>query len=422
MASNTSLFKFVHTADVHLGSPLRSMAARDKQLARRVQGATIKAFEAIVDLCLDESVDALLVAGDLHDGYQKSMSIAAKLRAQLKRLQAANIPVYMIRGNHDSMSTVQNEVDLPDNVFVFGAKDKPISLNNGQIVIHGVSFKSRTAAESLLPKYTPPIPDAINIGLLHTSLAGSSAHDVYAPCSVSELANFGYDYWALGHIHTHEIHNTNPMVVMPGIPQGRDIGEHGPCSVTLAEFDHDRNCITQQCMVGSAQFEKISLSIDEDKYSNSNDLADLVFEKLEKLLSEIEPLDLIARVEINASGPFLYKLHRDKLYLEELLFELTAPNDALWLESIHIVEDRSTSENNQSSVGLRELYELIGQSPENALVLEQAREELAQLVRKLPSELKSDFQFSSQEEEDNYLKNAINKGGEFLFAHLQSST
>lgn len=61
-------YRFVHTADIHLDSPLRSLALRDSDLAGLIGNATRRAFVRIVDLCLEEQVDGLLIAGDLYDG------------------------------------------------------------------------------------------------------------------------------------------------------------------------------------------------------------------------------------------------------------------------------------------------------------------------------------------------------------------
>ena len=61
-------YRFVHAADIHLDSPLRSLALRDADLADLIGNATRRAFVRIVDLCLEEQVDALLLAGDLYDG------------------------------------------------------------------------------------------------------------------------------------------------------------------------------------------------------------------------------------------------------------------------------------------------------------------------------------------------------------------
>ena len=69
-------FRFVHTADLHLDSPLRSLALRNAELAELVRNATRNALVRIVDLCLTEGVDALLIAGDLYDGSQTSMNTA----------------------------------------------------------------------------------------------------------------------------------------------------------------------------------------------------------------------------------------------------------------------------------------------------------------------------------------------------------
>jgi DNA repair exonuclease SbcCD nuclease subunit len=70
-------YRFVHAADIQLDSPLRSLALRDQRLAEFVGNASRQVFTRIVELCLDEQVDALLLAGDLYDGEQTSMKLVA---------------------------------------------------------------------------------------------------------------------------------------------------------------------------------------------------------------------------------------------------------------------------------------------------------------------------------------------------------
>ncbi len=84
-------YRFVHAADIHLDSPLRSLVLRDPELAELIGNATRRAFVSIIDLCLTEQVDALLLAGDLYDGDQTSMKTARFLAQQLRRLHAAGI-------------------------------------------------------------------------------------------------------------------------------------------------------------------------------------------------------------------------------------------------------------------------------------------------------------------------------------------
>ena len=77
--------------------------------------------------------------------------------------------------------------------------------------------------------------------MLHTSLGGSPAHDLYAPCAPADLHGSGFDYWALGHIHQRVGRERGrATIVMPGNPQGRDINEAGPKSATLVTIDDDR--------------------------------------------------------------------------------------------------------------------------------------------------------------------------------------
>lgn len=155
-------YRFVHAADIHLDSPLRSLALRDPELASLIGNATRKASVRIVDLCLDEQVDALLLAGDLYDGEQTSMKTARFLAEQLRRLSDAGIQTFIIRGNHDALSRITKELVLPESVKVFGgwAEAVPVKRDAGAfpVVVHGLSFTHPQAPESLLSKYKPPVP------------------------------------------------------------------------------------------------------------------------------------------------------------------------------------------------------------------------------------------------------------------------
>ena len=256
------MFKFIHTADIHLDSPLKTLALRDPQIAEVVGGATRRTFEKIIDLCLDESVDALVIAGDLYDGDLRSMKTAAFVSRQMRRLEEVGIRVFMIRGNHDSESSITPHLNLPQNVCVFNGHGGVEELRDLGVAIHGVSFAHRHAPESLLCKYKQPVAGLINIGIMHTSLAGTAGHDVYAPCTVNDLVSHGFHYWALGHLHQRRIYSENPFVVMPGIPQGRDIGEAGPKSVTIVEIS-DINIKVDERVVAESEFQRLQVNLSD---------------------------------------------------------------------------------------------------------------------------------------------------------------
>jgi len=259
MAQDRRPFRFVHTADLHLDSPLE---LRQDAAGERLDGATRRALSRLVDLCIEESVDALLIAGDLYDGDRHSAMTSACLSLEMRRLRGAGIRVFIVRGNHDAASSLTRTLDLPDNVHVFDGRGKPVAFEGHDVMLHGISFNQRHVHGSLLDKYREPVSGCWNVGLMHTSLDGPSEHDPYAPCSLASLRAHGFDYWALGHIHRRCVHSTEPAVVMPGIPQGRHINESGACSVTLVTLQEGSKALLEQRAVRVATFERLDVDVD----------------------------------------------------------------------------------------------------------------------------------------------------------------
>ena len=68
--------RFIHAADIHLDSPLRGLEAYPGAPAERLRVATRQAFDRVVDLCLEERVDFLIIAGDLFDTEVKDFRAA----------------------------------------------------------------------------------------------------------------------------------------------------------------------------------------------------------------------------------------------------------------------------------------------------------------------------------------------------------
>lgn len=303
-------FRFVHTADLHLDSPLRSLALRDPDLADLIAGASRHALQRIVDLCLAEQVDALLIAGDLYDGSQTSMKTARFLSAQLARLDQAGLRCFIIRGNHDAESLITRELTLPPSTHVFGARAglEVIDTDALRIAIHGLSFRDRRAPESLLPRYRAPVSGAINIGMMHTSLNGAAGHDPYAPCALADLHASGFDYWALGHIHKRAVYSGVAQVVMPGIPQGRDIGEAGAGSATLVTITAAGAIKLEERVVALARFARLPIDITELR--DWPELRTAIHDTLRK--QDMITPHLVARLDFIGAGPLAARLLRDR--------------------------------------------------------------------------------------------------------------
>ena len=334
-------YRFVHAADIHLDSPLRSLALRDPALAELIGLATRDAFQAVIDLCLDEQVDALLLAGDLYDGDQTSMKTARFLAAQLHRLHEAGIQVFIIRGNHDALSRITRELTFPDSVMLFPgrAQAHAIPRNGAQfpVTIHGLSFAKPHAPDGLLGAFRPPEEGSVNIGLMHTSLDGTHGHDPYAPVSLTDLQASGFRYWALGHIHRARVVEGDCTIVMPGMPQGRDIGEAGAKSVALVTIADDRTITVEQRPTAIAQFERIDL--DTTKLADWHAVVVAAAQALGKARDQVAAPHLIARLRLHGQTPLAWRLRRDA---DLLATDIAAQADTLTCCWIDRVENDTT--------------------------------------------------------------------------------
>lgn len=226
--------KFLHAADLHIDSPLRGLdGATDAPLAQ-IRSAPRAAFEALVRLAHEEAVDFVILAGDVTDGSWRDMGTASFFNAQLKALSP--IPVYIERGNHDAEADLLNQLPPLPNVFTFSSRlPQTFQVDGLPVALHGQSYARRAELNDIAANYPSPVPGMLNIGVLHTGLGGYDGHEPYAPCSLASLIARGYDYWALGHIHTREELSQDPMIIYPGNLQGRHIRETGAKGCYLVE-------------------------------------------------------------------------------------------------------------------------------------------------------------------------------------------
>ena len=113
--------RFVHAADLHLDSPFRGIRAQaPENVAQTLHRATFDAFENIINLCVREQVDALLVAGDVYDGADRSLRAQLKFVDGLKQLDSAGIRSFICHGNHDPLDGWEARLDLPPGCVRFG--------------------------------------------------------------------------------------------------------------------------------------------------------------------------------------------------------------------------------------------------------------------------------------------------------------
>ena len=375
-------YRFVHTADLHLDSPLGSLAMRDPALAERIDAATRASFERIVDHCLDERVDALMIAGDLYDRDQTSVKTAIFLASQLGRLHEAGIRAFIVRGNHDSGATITRGLDLPPGVHVFdgrggvGQVARDAGEGGPEVRVHGVSFGQSKAPDSLLPKYARPTGGAVEIGLMHTSLGGDAGHDTYAPCALADLVGHGFAYWGLGHVHARTVHHRagDAAVVMPGMPQGRDIGEAGAKSATLVTIGDDGALTLDAFATAVAEFarERVVLG-PEAGWSDALERAEAA---MVEAAGRTSADHLVVRLSLTGASHEAWRLRRDlDLFTDELRDRVGGPRSGLHVDKVELdVAAAETKAAGADSLGAgAELAALMAEEAESADFLAWAR-------------------------------------------------
>lgn len=235
-------FQFVHTADLHLDSPFRGLSEVAPGLQPVLREATFQAFDGIIDLCINREVNFLLIAGDIHDASERSLRALTRLRQGFERLDEHHIPVFVCHGNHDPLSGWSQNFSWPDNVCVFKPQEVvaiPVLVGGMEIArIYGVSYGIEKVTDNLAQKFKKENDAPWSIGLLHTNVGNDPNHGNYAPCQIQDLVKAGMNYWALGHVHTHQVlRDQDPLIVYPGNPQGRHMRETGPRGCYLVEID-----------------------------------------------------------------------------------------------------------------------------------------------------------------------------------------
>ncbi len=229
-----SFMRIVHAADLHIDSPMRGLSRYEGAPTGPMRGATRRAMQNLIDLCLEERVELLLLAGDIFDGEWRDYSTGLFFRGELGRLREVGTQVVSVRGNHDAMNVVTRSLSLPEHVHeMSAAKAESFVLERLGVVVHGQSFGARVVVDDLAHDYPERMRDLLNIGLLHTSADGRPGHETYAPTTLDVLKSKGYDYWALGHVHAREVLSTDPWIVFPGNLQGRHARETGEKGATL---------------------------------------------------------------------------------------------------------------------------------------------------------------------------------------------
>ena len=265
------MLRVLHTADVHLGARHADLgeqatAQRERQFA---------AFKASVDLAIEESLDLVLIAGDLFDSNVQPRRSVDRVAAQLKRLADAKIRTVLIPGTHDvyDRSSIYRAHDLTalagatgsDLVTLLTPERPSVRLETLDLTVHAQVFATKRAPRSPLDGLDVTAdPSTWQIGMVHGSIAipKQTEHDEVV-ITTDEIAASGLDYLALGHWHSSSRGQAGRTVyAYSGAPEPVALDQDRAGNVLLVTFELQkgaRKVGVQERRVGRTRFEKLEL-------------------------------------------------------------------------------------------------------------------------------------------------------------------
>jgi DNA repair protein SbcD/Mre11 len=366
--------KFFHAADIHLDSPLRGLDRYEGAPADKLRGATRRALEGLVEQCIAEKVDFLLIAGDLYDGDWTDYNTGLFFVAQMARLREAGIRVISVRGNHDAKSKI---LRLPEGVRELStSKSETVIFEDLGVAVHGRGYARVDTTEDLAQSYPATRGGYLNIGLLHTACEGREGHASYAPCRVGDLVAKGYDYWALGHVHAREVLNREPWVVFPGNLQGRHARETGPKGATLVTVEDGRIKAVEHRVVDTARW--AVCDVDASRAGSPDEVIDLCRSALSREIEAAEGRVVCARVVVTGASRAHAALVQHPERWSAEIRGLSADLGEVWIEKIKL-RTRTTADLDARA----ERDDPIGQVLKKLRWLREDDEELMRLGREL---------------------------------------
>lgn len=213
--------KIIHTADIHLDSPVLGVA--DSRVRR---AELLRALSDMSKYAKSCGVGAIIVAGDLFDDKFVSPQTIASVA---KIITDSSARWYVLRGNHGDVTPYRELSKLCKDVNFFG--DDWTSYDLGDAVICGRELGANDAEYWQRLSLTP---SRFNILVLHGDVDDSS----YGEIDKKAIAAQPIKYVALGHRHAFCQHKFgNVLGAYSGVLEARGFDELAPAGFVLLDTD-----------------------------------------------------------------------------------------------------------------------------------------------------------------------------------------
>src|SRR5947209_636109 len=272
-------FHFVHAADIHLGNEQYNLDARANDFAR--------AYLAMVEYAIENTVDFVLIAGDLFHHARADAWTLKQAIAGLEALRDAGIPVLAIEGNHDAQHYYKNlswmqflsdqellvllDMQKEENGLKRLVPFDPES-RRGSFVdvagarVYGLKYYGASTARIIeeVAGDVEPGPHGYTVMMLHAGMQGQvpHLHGGLTPAQLQPLRP-AVDYFALGHVHKRLVEDP---IFNPGSLETNSTEEmewdHGFFHVSVDTDSPERHAVQAIPTPGLRAFRRIVVTAD----------------------------------------------------------------------------------------------------------------------------------------------------------------
>ena len=354
-----SALKILHTADLHLDSPFEALSANKAALRRAEQRELLS---RLAELAVKEKVQLVLLAGDLMDSDTSYYETGEELS---RCLSGMGVPVFIAPGNHDyyTPKSPWARLKLPGNVCVFRENAiRGVNLPDLGVRVSGAAFTEKRSGPLLKGFAAQKTPGVRNLLVLHGEV-GAQPDSPYNPITEEELAQSGFDYVALGHIHRAGglRRAGQTWYSWPGCPEGRGFDETGEKTVSLVTLTDDGDCALETRCIALRRYEDLTVDV-----TGQDPLL-----AIHTLLPD-ETVRDVYRITLTGETEDSPDLNRLRMNLDELFFALrlrdeTRPLVSLW---------EKAGDDTLRGLFLKNLQKQLEQAPD-----EQARRLIEQAAR-----------------------------------------
>jgi exonuclease SbcD len=311
--------RILHFADLHLGMETYGTIDSSTGLSTRLLDV-LRCLDELVEYAINNHIDLVIFCGDAYKSRDPSQTHQREFAKRIRRLSEANIPVFLLVGNHDLPNAVgrATAVDIyhtlaVEHVYV-GNKPGvyPIPTNEGIVQVAALPWLRRSALlsreemknlsidqvnEKLQEILTEKVFEAaaeIDIKLpailaahvtVSNAKSGSETSMIMGRDPVLLLSNISqpvFDYVALGHIHKGQVLNESPPVVYAGSLERFDFGDEGQdkgfYEVTIDSQGGDKQVSYKFHPVNARRFLTIQADIDIDEPDPTAVLLDTIMQ------------------------------------------------------------------------------------------------------------------------------------------------